>query len=380
MFLHSVHLRVVLSFRDTKVELKKLNVLIGANGSGKSNFVDTLSLLAGFTADSEAFFRSQGGAGDWISKAQDAGRLPQLIYRFGEGREYEVSFVSSGPSSGPFPSPFSHVYTEDLRSSKPRVVALSRNDSVISGRGPLATHFRNEQPDMGRSVLSYLFPARSGWREWQEQLRAISTYRLAGLREIRQGVPITGSSSRYLAPTGDNLAKMIYDFYQAGLLDGIDAALKRFGEGYSSIKAEIFGPYWGLRLSEDRLEGSVSATRISDGTLRFLQLLVILRHPDPPPLIVIEEPELGLHPDAIGIIADELMEASERTQIVVTTHSPELLKSLQQVPDCVLVCEKDFDNATSIRRLDPKSTRLWLEEFSSLGELWRSGAIGGNRW
>lgn len=371
MFLQSVHLRDVLSFRDTKVELKPLNVLIGANGSGKSNFLDALSLLTGFTEDSSAFLRTQGGPSAWLSKGVGAGPAAKLAFYFEGKIEYETAFGVLGVSL--------HIYTEYLRRTGSRVSALTRHESAISGRAPLATHFRAETPVHERSILSYLMPAGTEWREWQDRLRQIRTYRLAGLSEIRQGVPV-GSGDRYLTRTGDNLAKIIHDFYQADLLAGIDEALRRFGESYRSVKADLSGQYWTLRLTEDRLDGSVAASRISDGTLRFLQLLVILRHPDPPPLILIEEPELGLHPDAIRIIAEELLEASERTQIAVTTHSAELISAMQQTPDAVLVCEKDFDNATTIQRLDPASIRRWLKEFSSLGDLWRSGAIGGNRW
>ena len=372
MFLQSVHLRDVLSFRDAKVELKPLNVLIGANGSGKSNFLDAISLLPGLTADAEAFFRSQGGAGAWISKSPDGSRLPKLTFQFEGDHVYEISF------SAVFSAP--QIHTERLLKGEGKVPALVRSENHLSGRSALATHFKAESLDYDRSVLSYHFPARTDWREWQERLRAVRTYRLAGLTEIRQGVPIVGSGDKYLSRSGENLAKVIHDFYQADLLAGIDEALRRFGESYRSVKAQISGQYWTLGLTEDRLDGSVAASRISDGTLRFLQLLVILRHPDPPPLILIEEPELGLHPDAIRIVAEELLEASERTQIVVTTYSAELISAMQQTPEAVLVCEKDFDNATTIQRLDPASTRRWLKEFSSLGELWRSGAIGGNRW
>ena len=371
MFLQSVHLRDVLSFRDAKVELKPLNVLIGANGSGKSNFLDAISLLPGFASDPSAFLRWQGGPEGWISKGLGAGPAAKLTFGFEEGLEYEVVFGASGPSL--------HVYAEYLRKGARKVVALTRHESEISGRSPLGTHYKGEKPTRERSILSYLFPAQTDWREWQDEIRRIRTYRLAGLNEIRQGVPI-GSGDNYLTQTGENLAKIIHDFYQAGLSDGLDQALQRFGGSYRSVKHDVSGQYWSLRLVEDRLDGSIAAPRISDGTLRFLQLLVILRHPDPPPLILIEEPELGLHPDAIRIVAEELLEASERTQIVVTTHSAELISAMQQTPEAVLVCEKDFDNATTIQRLDPSSTRRWLKEFSSLGELWRSGAIGGNRW
>lgn len=371
MFLQSVHLRDVLSFRDAKVDLKPLNVLIGANGSGKSNFLDAISLLPGFTADSAAFLRTQGGAGAWLSKGIGAGPAAKLAFQFGAGNGYEIVFGGSRLSL--------HIYAEYLRKAGSKAPALTRHESAISGRSPLAGHFRAEKPAPDRSILNYLFPAQSEWREWQEKLRPIRTYRLGGLNEIRNGVPI-GSGDPYLSQTGENLAKVVHDFYQAGLANGVDEALHRFGESYQSVKHDVSGQYWALKIVEDRLNDSISASRISDGTLRFLQLLVILRHPVPPSLILIEEPELGLHPDAIGIVAEELLEASERTQLIISTHSPELITALQHVPDSILVCEKDFDNATTLRRLDKASIRRWLQVYSSLGETWRSGAIGGNRW
>ena len=131
-------------------------------------------------------------------------------------------------------------------------------------------------------------------------------------------------------------------------------------------------------LREKNLYDWVPATRLSDGTLRFLCLISILCHPSPPPLICIEEPEIGLHPDIMPIIAELLIEASQRTQIIVTTHSDILVDALSHVPEAVLVCEKE-SNATSVRRLNQDDLREWLKEYS-LGDLWRSGELGGNRW
>ncbi|MFZ1599482.1 MAG: AAA family ATPase, partial [Anaerolineae bacterium] len=122
----------------------------------------------------------------------------------------------------------------------------------------------------------------------------------------------------------------------------------------------------------------VPATRLSDGTLRFLGLLTILLHPAPPPLIAIEEPELGLHPDVIPHIARLLMRASQRTQLVVTTHSRMLVDALSGDPSSVIVCEK-ADGASQFERLDPDDLALWLEKYS-LGDLWSMGELGGNRW
>ena len=91
-----------------------------------------------------------------------------------------------------------------------------------------------------------------------------------------------------------------------------------------------------------------------------------------------DEPELGLHPDAIHTLADLLAEASTRTQFIVTTHSDALLDAFTESPEVVCVCEK-VEGSTVIRRLDKEQLSVWLKDYS-LGHLWMSGEIGGNRW
>ena len=112
--------------------------------------------------------------------------------------------------------------------------------------------------------------------------------------------------------------------------------------------------------------------------MRWLALLVILLVPNPPPLVCIEEPELGLHPDVLPKLAELLVSASERMQLVVTTHSDILIDALSDHPEAVIICDKD-ENGTRFTRLDPTELKDWLDEYS-LGELWRKGELGGNRW
>ena len=122
----------------------------------------------------------------------------------------------------------------------------------------------------------------------------------------------------------------------------------------------------------------IPASRLSDGTLRFLCLLAILCDSDPPPLICIEEPELGLHPDMLPRIADLLVAASERTQLVVTTHSDILVDAMTDHPECVVVFEK-HESCTQATRLNGDELSEWLKEYR-LGQLWTRGQIGGMRW
>jgi predicted ATPase len=112
--------------------------------------------------------------------------------------------------------------------------------------------------------------------------------------------------------------------------------------------------------------------------VRWLALLAVLLNPDPPPLVCIEEPELGLHPDMVHEIGKLLIAASERMQIIVTTHSNLLIEEFTEMPDAVVVCEKE-GGASHFQRLDAGQLSAWLQDYS-LGEVWRRGHIGGNRW
>ena len=122
----------------------------------------------------------------------------------------------------------------------------------------------------------------------------------------------------------------------------------------------------------------VSATRLSDGTLKFLCLMAVLLDPNPGPLICIEEPETGLHPDALALVGNALREASTRTQLIVTTHSDALVDRFTDEPENVVICERDFDEGTTFRRLSREELKEWLDEYT-LGELWRRGEIGGTK-
>jgi predicted ATPase len=154
--------------------------------------------------------------------------------------------------------------------------------------------------------------------------------------------------------------------------------LKQFHEPFRHISTKIEGGTVQIFLHEEGLRQPIPATRLSDGTLRYLSLLSILCHPSPPPLVSIEEPELGLHPDILPTIAELLMDASQRTQLIVTTQSDILVDALTETPDAILVCEK-YDGSTVMKRLKKEDLSEWLKKYP-LGELWRMGEIGGKRW
>jgi predicted ATPase len=153
-------------------------------------------------------------------------------------------------------------------------------------------------------------------------------------------------------------------------------ALRDLYEGFSDFDVSVEGGTVQVFFTEGNF--TIPATRLSDGTLRYLCLLAILSDPEPPPLICIEEPELGLHPDILPKVADLLISAATRAQLIVTTHSDILVDALTDRPEAILVCEKRAGQ-TVMRRLDEQELTGWLEKYR-LGELWTRGELGGTRW
>jgi predicted ATPase len=154
------------------------------------------------------------------------------------------------------------------------------------------------------------------------------------------------------------------------------SAFRDLYEGLTDFDVSIEGGTVQVFFSEG--EFIIPATRLSDGSVRYLCLLAILCDPKPPPLIGIEEPELGLHPDLLPKVADLLIDASQRTQLIVTTHSDILVDALTERPSVIVVCEK-HDGKSTMRRLDAAELSQWLEKYR-LGDLWTRGQLGGTRW
>ncbi len=153
--------------------------------------------------------------------------------------------------------------------------------------------------------------------------------------------------------------------------------LRDLYEGLDDFHVDVKGGTVEVFLTEG--DFTIPASRLSDGTLRYLCLLAILCDPDPPVLVCIEEPELGLHPDMLPKVADLLIAASERTQLIVTTHSDILVDSMTNQPESVIVVEKNDGKTTAKRIAASDELNEWLKKYR-LGQLWVRGEIGGTRW
>jgi predicted ATPase len=178
-----------------------------------------------------------------------------------------------------------------------------------------------------------------------------------------------------LLPDSSNLALVLNQIeHKSGPV--FNEHLKRFFPRFERMSTSISGGTVQFYLHESGFRAPIPTTRLSDGTIRFIAMLATLLSPSPPPLVCMEEPELGLHPDAVALLADLLVEASQRMQLVVTTHSDAFVSALTNQPAAIVACERP-GAGTVLRRLDPERLADWLDDYR-LGDLWRMGELGAN--
>jgi predicted ATPase len=410
-FLKSIRPVNLLSFGpDTpEIELRPLNILIGPNGSGKSNLIEIIRLLY-FLPEKEPWVTvlESGGVDEWIWKGENVENRQSSIHTSISLESIPDLRVGGTPPNfefdysvrlDRFQTSF-RVGTEIIRTARRPDGGLSDYNWFESNglRGEI--HRRNALPgdapvyvglSADRSVLSQLaqlpvqlassgvfLPELYEIEKFFDSFDFHQDWEFGADLTPRDPIPV-GQPVERLEENARNLAQMLvhYKDYHREVFDQVNDQMKKFYDPLKSVDVRLIGTHLQVVIYE---EGgfSIPAYRLSDGTLRWLALLTILLNPSPAPVTCIEEPELGLHPDAIHTLADLLVEASTRTQLIVTTHSDALLDAFTDTPEVVCVCEK-VEGSTVIQRLDKERLKIWLNEYS-LGKLWMSGEIGGNRW
>ena len=388
MLIKSIKLENLLSFGpDTAaLEMKPLSVLIGPNGSGKSNLIETISLLQAAPRDLPASIIEGGGIEDWIWRGEPSAPAANVEVvvdnpKGSQALRYTLGIAKRGQR---FELTEERVENESPYEDKDEPYKYFERTglhSIINFRDKGGRELRPEEIDSEQSILAQRkdpdsYPELTYLGEVFGRIRLYREWTFG--RTTPPRLPQKADMpSNFLDEDGANLGLVLNNLAcnpraKARILE----ALQKLYEGISDIVINIQGGTVQVFLHEGNI--TVPATRLSDGTLRYLELLSILCHPNPPPLVCIEEPELGLHPDILPTLSDLLREASERCQVIVTTHSDVLVDALTDTPESVVVCEK-HEGRTDMRRLDQNQLSDWLKSYS-LGDLWRKGELGGNRW
>jgi len=238
-----------------------------------------------------------------------------------------------------------------------------------------------ENIDMHQSILAQrkdpdAYPEMSHLGSFYQKIRLYREWQF-GRSSLSRTPQRADLPNDYLAEDSSNLGLILSSFRRnSEIKRKLLESLKLFYENIEDVDVIVEGGYVQVFFQENGF--TIPATRLSDGTLRYLSLLAILLHPNPPPLICIEEPELGLHPDVLPTLIDLLKEAAQKTQLIITTHSADLVDALTDMPEAVLVFDKQ-QGLTTVTRLNKEDLTDWLKDYS-LGQLWSRGHIGGNRW
>ena len=361
-----------------QLDLEPLNVLVGPNGSGKSNLMEIIALLQAAPLYLAGPVREGGGIRNWIWKGNphssaiveslvsDTQHDRVILHRI-EFTESDQRFELMGEQVSVksrnfyrFRNGHATLLDEDTHNKVGlRKRSISSDESILSRRRD-----PDRFPTLDHLIESYR--RIKLYRDWDFGrdllLRAPqrSDVRPTPLHEDFSNLGVFLNRLRQVPRTKARLIEKLSDLYEG---------LTGFEMNFEGGSVQIFF---------EEGEFAIPATRLSDGSLRYLCLLALLLDPDPPPLIGIEEPEMGMHPDLIPKLADLLIDASSRCQLIVTTHSDILVDALSDQPDSVVICEK-HDGQTRMNRLSNAKLSKWLKKYR-LGELWTSGELGGVRW
>ena len=345
-----------------KLPLRAINVLIGPNGSGKSNFVGVFSFLnAVHQGHLQGYVREAGGAEKLLHFGSKTTPRMRIHISFGnEVNQYSIELS---------PAPEDQLY--------PSAEAVCFWDKENYPQGPYTEALSPRGPEAGISD-----PGGEGIADYVRD--HLQSWRLYHFHDTSAGSPMKKTASlndnRSLRPDGSNLAAFLYFLRE------------RHGQSYGLIRGAVqrVAPFFGdfqlepLRLKPDTIllewrhkgsEAYFDASMISDGSLRFMALATLFLQPEQyrPSVILVDEPELGLHPYAITMLASLIKQASTKTQVIVGTQSPLLLDHFR--PEDVLVANR-VNGHTELTRLETEKLAIWLEDYS-LGQLWEKNEVGG---
>jgi len=344
------------SIKGCDLTLSNLNVLIGPNGAGKSNFISFFSLLIAMVERKLQVFTAKNGGPD------------ELLY-FGRDKTRRI-FVDITTADG--------GYAFMLEPTKDNKLLVTQESVTFYANSRKRVDFPSglHEPAIGLNI--------DGTVEYHHVSLTLESWRAYHFNDtgddsnIKRLQPINDNA--FLRPDAGNLAAFLFRLQ------------KNFPQNFQMIEKTVAlaAPFFaGFHLRPDpdnkdiiqlewREHGSerpFKAHHLSDGTLRLICLATVLLQPDGflPATVIIDEPELGLHPYAIGVTAGMLKSASTRTQIIASTQSVELLNHFSL--EDIIVADRT-DNGTHLHRVDGSQLTDWLDEYG-LGELWEKNLIGG---
>jgi predicted ATPase len=337
------------SIKAERIDLNPINILIGANGSGKSNFMSFFEFLNRLlNRKLNDYIALSGGIDKFLYKGRKTTNQVSFKVEFDKGTNGYAAILEAGVDGFVFTS-------ERLIHNRDSGVDISRSDR--EARIKLTDDFN------ASTIIQYL-----------ENLRKYHFH------DTSDNSPFTKLSSirndvYFLHSDGANLAAFLYTISERNkrvynrIIQTIQSVAPYFSDFYFEPNAEGF---IGLRWSDKYNEIVFGATDLSDGTLRFIALTVLFMQPDPPRTIIIDEPELGLHPTAIAKLAGMIKSvAAQGCQIILATQSADLISHF--APEDIVTVDQ-IGGSSTFKRLSKDEFEQWLEEYT-LDDLWKRNII-----
>jgi predicted ATPase len=385
---------------DNPLTLDNLNILIGPNGAGKSNLLEMVAFLPDALKDElpTAFKMRRSVASVASVNRQfpmdldltwELAGSPKwtmgidLIYRLVIEAEEQGIFVikreileERKPRYQTEHNPYKHL---DFK--KGRGAATPWTEGQADGLRPVDV---NGLPEDLKSAQKLALEALSSPRVYpvldhvRSQVLSWTFYNANDMdvRAIKREPTEIDALQKTLTPDGRNLGMALYNLIQAGagdFEDNLQRTLRSMYTGHRGLKFPLVdSTHFELRWQLDPHPRPLKFDQRSDGTIRMLCWVVALSNPQPPALICIDEPELGIHPAWLPILAALIRDAADRTQVIISTHSPELLDEFTEQAETVIVCSQDEQGHAAFERLDRDALQEWLDRYR-LGQMFRSG-------
>lgn len=347
------------SIREQTLELGLLNVFIGGNGVGKSNLIEVFRFLREIVNQNlSGYTGTKGGADTLLYFGRK--RSPAMSFRleFGEGDTGNAYFI-------------------ELKGTEEDAFLISEETAYYHERkqypGPYVKPISKFSKESKLKTVHHICA--------REAASDLESYRVYHFHDTSDTAAVKGTSdlndNRVLRPQAENLAAFLYWMQQklpdhfANIRDTVKQ-IAPFFDDFRLAPSKLNENKIRLEWKEKGSDAYFNASSLSDGTLRFLCLTTLLLQPELPAVVLLDEPELGLHPAAVTLLADLLSSAATRTQVMVATQSVTLVNQFD--PEAVWTVDRE-DGQSVFRHLSQQDMTAWLDDYG-LGELWEKNVLG----
>lgn len=350
------------SIRNAKIELRNLNVLIGSNGVGKSNFISFFELL-------QALLNQRLG-----SYILSRGGIDRILYQGRKHSGYLRSLIDFQNTN---------AFFFELKPAVGEKAFIEYTGDYFNTLGESTKDYEKKwnKTTWDKAVEESEIISSVKWRAGYLRafLKSFTVYHFhdtSNTSPMRQTCKI--SDNENLRHDASNLAAYLYRLQETEpqtfkLIEGVVRSIAPYFKGFKLNPSRLSPDQITLEWEETESDMYLDANSLSDGTLRFIALATLLLQPNQPETIIIDEPELGLHPTAINKLAALVRKASLKKQIILATQSVNLVNCF--TPEDIIVVDRK-DRQTTFNRLNTEELATWIDEYN-IGDIWEKNVIGG---